>query len=67
MAVERTHIGWKFWFWWLLATTVGWMLGFVILASFPKTTTTRVNRMTQTPVRRQHHRVPSYRNRPTQM
>jgi hypothetical protein len=39
MAVERAHIGWKFWLWWLLATTAGWMLGFVILASFPKTTT----------------------------
>lgn len=44
MAVERAHIGWKFWFRWLLATTTGWMIGLVILALIPETTATLVAR-----------------------
>lgn len=40
MTVERAHIGWRFWFWWLLATATGWMTGLVILTLLPKTMTT---------------------------
>lgn len=44
MTVERAHIGWKFWFWWLLATTAGWMAGLVVLTLLPQTTATLVAR-----------------------
>ena len=27
MKIERTHVGWGFWFWWVLASTVGWAVG----------------------------------------
>ena len=27
MKIERTHVGWGFWFWWVLASTVGYAVG----------------------------------------
>ncbi len=27
MNTERAHVGWGFWLWWVLASTVGWVLG----------------------------------------
>ena len=27
MKIQRTHVGWGFWFWWVLASTVGYAVG----------------------------------------
>jgi len=30
MAVERSRVGWGFWLWWVLASTVSWPIGLAI-------------------------------------
>ena len=30
MNIERAQVGWRFWFWWLNASTAGFILGFVV-------------------------------------
>ncbi len=30
MTVEDNRVGWRFWLWWVLASTVGWLLGFLV-------------------------------------
>lgn len=30
MTVERSRVGWGFWFWWVLASTMGWFFGFFV-------------------------------------
>jgi len=30
MTVEDNRVGWRFWLWWVLASTVGWFLGFLV-------------------------------------
>ena len=30
MTIERNRIGWGFWLWWVLVSTVGWFVGFIM-------------------------------------
>ena len=41
MTPERTHAGWVFWLWWVLASPVGWAGGSVFVKRYPGDATTK--------------------------